>query len=162
MPIDESTPLTPEAIHEAGHAVVAAALGVPFRMVNLKHFASAADPGSISYAWDQAGSGRDFRKATLAFVLMAMAGCVAEEDFEMQNSKADANNVWRGVMTMWPDRPMDFYAARLRGLCRCVMRIIAKHRDKIETLAVALAERGELSAQDVGELLGVAIVRVPA
>ena len=127
------------AHHEAGHAVVAAVLGLAGGSVTIEPDHDSAghtyvpDPWATLWHWEQRGKLRDASSAFLATVIARMAGAETEP------------------LDDWPK-----FEARLRAQTR---RLIRRHRQSILRVAEALIERGTLQANELESLIRITATR---
>jgi capsid assembly protease len=124
------------AFHEAGHAVVAIALGGRVELADI-------EPGP--------GRGGRVRNNLAGFAKMASsaAGFVAEAEFGFGNGIMPPNCQDRQRMDMVSDNPdhRDWARAKAR-------EILWKHRPKVNAVAEALLQRRRLSGSEVHVIVG--------
>jgi hypothetical protein len=135
------------AKHEAGHAIVAHARGVPVFSIELH-----AEGASIYHETPEIllDAGQDATRVSLTFALIAAAGEAAVPEGKM--SGADNENLRRALwLGGWPEE--NFYAFR-GALVEQAAEIIGEHQDALDRVAGALVERGMLSGREVTALIG--------
>lgn len=151
------------AVHEAGHAVIARALGIGCGEVTIiaeeGHSLGHSDILDPRFDWRR-GDGPKGAAAT-KFVIALYAGAEAEQLIcnsqyigdSVDKERATACLAWAGVVrgaVFVGDDRFDRYEAKLRIKSAS---LVAKHRNDIECLAAALLEREKLSGQEVDALL---------
>lgn len=153
-----SKELESTAYHEAGHAVIGHALGIPFAYVTIEpdHDSAghiiAADPYSIMEIWEERGKYRDASSASKAKIIGLMAGAetervllnlspVGDEDDRDQIADLVEHGYFIVADDDWPR-----IEARLRSHTQ---RLIRYHRQRIKRSAEALLENGSLTFENV-------------
>ena len=166
-------PLNLVAIHEAGHAVAAFYLGIPFGDVTIIPVAEQWDSVPLPVGWiDIDRKNRAHRRFFEAAVVMSLAGTAAEDSFFGDYSRRDTLNdrtaalnyalaggivnarMVQHLARRSEDALAKYFAARLAPLASRTFRFVARHRGKIAAVAVALLERGRLTERDVEILCG--------
>jgi ATP-dependent Zn protease len=169
MPDDLTPTFDPlaTATHEAGHAVVAWALGVRVLHASIGHSQDDAlgrvrypDDAIICQDWCTRGRRRtSLRKCALANVVIMMAGRIAEESFRPQvptshltiGASGDKYEVKRRLLGLFET------VARARiaegHLQDFAERLVLRHHERIERLAAALIQRRTLGPRQIVSLL---------
>ena len=155
------------AHHEAGHAVVAAVLGLAGGSVTIEPDHDSAghtyvpDPWATLWHWEQRGKFRDASSAFLATVIARMAGAEAESVLLGQVALGDGDD--RDQINLLAESEIEIplddwpkFEARLRAQTR---RLIRRHRQSILRVAEALIERGTLQANEVESLIRITATR---
>jgi ATP-dependent Zn protease len=149
------------AVHEAGHAVIGRALGIPVRQVTILENEDARGHAEISdpIATWQRGDGPRAKLAN-SFVVMLFAGGEAERVLLRGPSELDGNDCQRATACLAEagavpgasfvgDEHFDRHEANLR---RRATSLVQQHRSRIERLAEALVERETLTSLEVDAL----------
>jgi hypothetical protein len=106
------------AIHEAGHAIVARALGVPAGRASIEPdgdnsgFAETADPETCRDVWASQGKSRPDHFATDACAIVSMAGVIAERLVLGEDCGGHASDL-ADIESFIPDDPGDCRKERL-------------------------------------------------
>lgn len=152
------------AIHEAGHAVVAHVLGLPYGNVTVEADDDSAghivlaDQWGILEAWEKREKWcRDEETAIRARTMCVMAGREAEEECLGHCEGGDGDDQYWVVMMLdssaIPAERLERWEARLRRHARGLVR---RHRSAIEHIARELMAKQRLSSAAVMNLLKMA------
>jgi ATP-dependent Zn protease len=150
------------AVHEAGHAVIARALGIPAGEVTIQPTVDSlghsvfADP---RFDWRRGDGSK--AKAANTFVVALFAGAEAERILlksqvvgdGVDQERATACLAWAGAVrgaSFVGDEHFDRHEAKLR---KKSVELVLKYRPQIELLADALMERETLTGEEVDALL---------
>jgi hypothetical protein len=143
------------AFHEAGHAVIALALGVPVGKVSIERTSShlgvtelCLDPVECRHRWKVWGRIRPDHYAIDARVMVLMAGAIAEQHFLFDECGGDGADIAE-VERLIPHDPEGHRKGRLD---QATWMLVARHEDRIKLLASALREHRTL-APGVADLL---------
>ncbi|GLK71275.1 hypothetical protein KHC23_10905 [Ancylobacter dichloromethanicus] len=153
-------------VHEAGHAVIAIALGLPVEGMTVVPDGEAAghviipDQWAILDSWEARERWRDERTAIMGRILAYMAGAEAEIEILGNCHGGDGDDrLW--ISRMLEEIPSERTPAqleeRLRGHTRALVR---RHRAAIERLAGEIAQSRSLSAVQLTALLSVPVTSV--
>ena len=141
------------AIHEAGHSVIAASLGLPLGRVSI---IPAGPTRGAAFLARHFGA---FEPPDL--LLMILSGPAAEAKYAGVPSQYDAGDraVAREMAALMADADPDSpaTAAILRRYEARACAIVTVHWAKIEKLAAALVRKHELSSAEVHELMWVKV-----
>jgi hypothetical protein len=136
------TPRQLRATHEAGHCVIARALGVKVECATLREVTTL----------HRRGDAESFRERAV----VALAGPAAEERYGGYSDAQMAGlwrNEWRGDFDNVL-RYLDAAGGDLFAPHKCAAeRLVRKHWAAIERVAAALIERGELSGAEIDRLI---------
>jgi cell division protease FtsH len=148
------------AVHEAGHAVIGRALGLPVGQVTIRENEDARGRAQISdpiATWRRGDGPR--AKLANSFVVMLFAGGEAERILLRGPSELDGNDCRRATACLAEagavpgasvgDEHFDRHEASLR---RRATTLVRQHRSRIEQLAEALVERETLTSLEVDAL----------
>jgi len=147
------TAIDPYAIHEAGHALVAALCGLPIKWVDLHPDNSSKD----EWGWPTAAKGLRLRRARMSamtHISLSMAGKAAEVVCRCdipESDRSDREYAWQVLDAMCRTRDdevrlADFAFDTAESLLRRNLRAL-------RTLARALGERGRLTGAEVVEIV---------
>jgi len=149
------------AFHEAGHAVVAVVLCMPFKLLSIKpdkdflgklrHWSPCANPGIQSV--------KDINRHARNSIMVAFAGLPAERLFNPNANEAaaltDEENVLHiskeyGVLPRYFEYFGDEYHLRyLERLRKQAKKLVVEHSCKVELLAKELQRRIEMTQDEV-------------
>ena len=164
FPVFENDSKYKTAIHEAGHAVVARALGIPVGEVSIKETPGKScghsnfdDP---RFSWER-GSGPK-AKAANNFAVALYAGAEAERHIALSDEVGDGPDcerataclAWAGAVrgaTFVGDDVFDRHEARLR---RRAVEFVRLHRSAIEAVAALLLQKRTLAGDEIDAVLG--------
>jgi hypothetical protein len=143
------------AFHEAGHAVIALALGIPVGKVSIERNGSRLgltevwlDPSGCHHLWKARGRVRPPHYAIDARVMVLTAGAITEQHLLFEERGGDGSDMAQ-VDRLIPHDPGDRRKSRLAA---ATWMLVARHADRIVLLASALREHRTL-APGVADLL---------
>jgi hypothetical protein len=141
------------AFHEAGHAVIALALGIPVGRVSIERNGSHLGVTELYHSdyrhrWKARGRIRPEHYAIDARAMVLMAGAIAEQHFLFDECGGDGSDIAE-VEQLIPNDPEGRRKARLD---QATWMLVARHADRIKLLASALREHRTL-APGVADLL---------
>lgn len=144
------------AIHEAGHAVIGRALGIPCGAASIVADEDSVghsicpDPWEILAVWqnDQEKRYREYPHVLHARIITFMAGAAAEIEFFGKCPGADGDDQHQValMLELFPEADWDKLRVRLR---RFTAQLVRRHRAMIDDVAKRLAETGCLSADQM-------------
>lgn len=151
------------AIHEAGHAVIARALGLSCGAATIlpnedegeAGHAEIDDPWRTAFDWEHRGRYRDCRLAFRGRILASMAGaegetvllgrCAVGDGFD----RTEIAELADSADTKFTDAEWQRREPRMRAMCRM---LVWRHRAAIAQVASALVQRGSLTGPEIDEI----------
>ena len=144
--------LVAAAVHEAGHAVIGSALGVPCAYVTVvpqlekpeSGCAAVLDPEQL---WRIGERLRGPDAARTWHMMVLMAGAEAERELFQRESKGDGGDL-KSLLLIDGSTP-----ERLARGRRHAVRLVYRHRAAVERVASALVEYGALHVDEIDEAM---------